>query len=69
MKRASISEAKSNLSKYIRYVSKGHRVEILDRGKPVAYLVKPALAPPALSELSADGVGKCLYSCVNRRPE
>jgi len=57
MRKASISEAKANLSKYLRYVAAGHRVEILDRGKTVAYLVKPtAFARPELTELVADGV-------------
>lgn len=57
MKRASISETKANLSKYIRYVSSGRRVEIQDRGRTVAYLVKPTVfAPPTLSQLIADRV-------------
>jgi antitoxin (DNA-binding transcriptional repressor) of toxin-antitoxin stability system len=57
MKKVSISETKANLSKYIRYVSTGHRVEILDRGRTVAYLVRPtALSAPKLSQLIADGL-------------
>lgn len=57
MKKVSISDAKANLSKYLRYVAGGHRVQILDRGRTVAYLVKPtAIAAPTLSQWIADEV-------------
>lgn len=42
MSRASISELKANLSKYLREVRRGGEVQILDRGTPVAWL-KPAV--------------------------
>ena len=42
MSTASISELKSNLSRYLREVRRGGEVLIFDRGAPVARLVPPA---------------------------
>ncbi|HKE01221.1 MAG TPA: type II toxin-antitoxin system prevent-host-death family antitoxin [Planctomycetota bacterium] len=39
MKRVTISDAKNNLSRHLRYVRRGGRVRILDRDTPVADLV------------------------------
>jgi len=39
MKLVKISEAKNNLSRYLRYVRRGGRIRILDRDTPVADLV------------------------------
>ena len=40
MTRASISELKARLSRYLREVRRGGEVEILDRGKPIARLTR-----------------------------
>ena len=42
MSTASVSELKTNLSRYLREVRRGGEVEVLDRGAPVARLVPPA---------------------------
>ena len=39
----SISDLKANLSRYLREVRRGGEVQVLDRGKPVARLVAPAM--------------------------
>lgn len=39
MRAVSISELKARLSKYLRDVQRGHQVQVLDRGVPVARLV------------------------------
>ena len=39
MTRASVSELKAQLSKYLREVRRGGEVQILDRGVPVALLI------------------------------
>lgn len=39
MSKASISELKANLSRFLREVRRGGEVQVLDRGKPVARLV------------------------------
>jgi prevent-host-death family protein len=44
MTRASVSDLKAHLSRYLREVRRGGEVQIVDRGVPVARLV--GLAPP-----------------------
>lgn len=44
MTRASVSDLKAHLSRYLRQVRRGGEVQIVDRGVPVARLV--GLAPP-----------------------
>ena len=44
MSRASVSELKARLSHYLREVSRGGEVEILDRGVPVARLTRADVA-------------------------
>lgn len=44
MTTVSISELKAGLSHYLREVRRGGEVQVLDRGKPVARLVAPAVA-------------------------
>ncbi len=39
MKTVKISDAKNNLSRYLKYVQKGGRVRVLDRDRPVADIV------------------------------
>lgn len=43
MTTVSISELKAGLSRYLREVRRGGEVQVLDRGKPVARLVAPAV--------------------------
>ena len=40
MKTASVTELKANLSSYLRMVRRGSEVQILERGVPIARLVK-----------------------------
>ena len=61
MGRASISELKANLSKYVREVRRGGEVQILDRGVPVARLVgvsteAPGRDDPHRQRLIASGI-------------
>lgn len=44
MSSVSVSELKANLSRHLREVRRGGEIQILDRGKPVARLVPPALS-------------------------
>lgn len=48
--RASVSELKARLSHYLREVSRGGEVEILDRGVPVARLTRADVAGEAGDE-------------------
>ena len=45
MTRASVSDLKAHLSRYLRQVRRGGEVQIVDRGVPVARLV--GLSPPS----------------------
>ncbi len=45
MRAVSISELKAHLARYIRDVRRGAELEILDRGVPVARLVRPSAVP------------------------
>jgi prevent-host-death family protein len=54
MRKAGIREARQNLSALIDEVAKGRRIEITDRGRPVAMLVPPiASAARGLPDLRA----------------
>ena len=44
MSSVSVSDLKANLSRHLREVRRGGEIQILDRGKPVARLVPPAIA-------------------------
>lgn len=43
---ASISQLKAHLSRYLAEVRRGGEVQVLDRGRPVARLVRVASGPP-----------------------
>ena len=43
MSSVSVSDLKANLSRHLREVRRGGEIQILDRGKPVARLVPPAI--------------------------
>ncbi len=47
MRKAGIREARQNLSVLIAEVSKGRRIAITDRGRPVAMLVPPTTTATA----------------------
>ncbi len=63
MSKASVSELKANLSRYLREVRRGGEVQVLDRGTPVAWLKPVELTASdegeqeaILTQLIADGV-------------
>lgn len=63
MSKASVSELKANLSRYLREVRRGGEVQVLDRGTPVAWLKPVELTSndeqeqeAVLAKLIADGV-------------
>ena len=80
MKKASVSEAKNNLSALIDGVKGGSPVLIVDRGRPVARL-EPVVGPPdddsRLARLVRDGVvrparaalPKAMFTTEPPRPE
>jgi prevent-host-death family protein len=47
MKRVKIAELKDQLSKHLREVERGERVEVTDRNRPIAHIVP--IAPPGTS--------------------
>ena len=63
MKTVKISDAKNNLSRYLKYVQKGGRVRVLDRDRPVADIVPVPEGPPAKKPLSD---GQLLAEFVRR---
>lgn len=58
MKSAAISEVKNRLSHYLRIVSRGETVTILDRGRPVAQLTPLRPEDEEISELAAAGLAR-----------
>jgi prevent-host-death family protein len=54
MKKVSISELKSKLSQYLRYVKNGERVVVVDRNQPVAYLTPIHAGEKSSAEHLAD---------------
>jgi prevent-host-death family protein len=69
VKKASVSEAKSNLSALIDSVQGGSPVLIVDRGKPVARL-EPLRGPESdglLARLTRDGVIRPARGAVAKR--
>ena len=50
MSSVSVSDLKANLSRHLREVRRGGEIQILDRGKPVARLVPPAIADDSRRE-------------------
>ena len=71
MKRASITEAKNNLSALIDRVKAGSSVLIVDRGRPVARLEPVSGTDPdsdsRLSQLVRDGVVRPARAGLSRR--
>ncbi len=56
MKTAAVTELKNRLSHYLRAVSRGETVTVLDRGKPVAQLTPVAAVDEHLQRLAAEGI-------------
>lgn len=56
MKTAAVAELKNRLSHYLRIVSKGETVTILDRGRPVAQITPVQSADDSLHRLAAQGL-------------
>ncbi len=50
-----VAELRQNLSKYLRLVSRGERLVVTERNKPVAELGPPPSTGPALDRLIAEG--------------
>ncbi|HEX6331484.1 MAG TPA: type II toxin-antitoxin system prevent-host-death family antitoxin [Actinomycetota bacterium] len=53
--RVGVRELRQNLSKYLRRVADGERLEVTDRGKPVAVLAPPSESTSALQRLVSSG--------------
>jgi prevent-host-death family protein len=53
--RVGVRELRQNLSKYLRRVGSGERLEVTERGKPVAVLAPPSESASALHRLVASG--------------
>lgn len=60
MKRATISELKNRLSRYLRYVKAGESVMVVDRDTPIAHIVplahRPGTTGARLTDLEARGI-------------
>jgi prevent-host-death family protein len=70
MKKASITEAKNNLSALIDGLKSGAPVLILDRGRPVARLepvITPADAHGRLSRLTREGLIRPARASLDRK--
>jgi prevent-host-death family protein len=50
-----IAELRQNLSKYLRLVTRGERLVVTDRNRPVAELGPPSSTGAALDRLIAEG--------------
>lgn len=63
MKKATISELKNRLSRYLRYVKAGESVMVVDRDTPIAHIVplahRPGAAGARLAALEARGIVRC----------
>jgi prevent-host-death family protein len=58
MKTAPVTELKNRLSHYLRLVARGETVTILDRGRPVAQLVRIDTDDAELDALIASGLAR-----------
>jgi prevent-host-death family protein len=58
MKTAAVTDLKNRLSHYLRLVARGERVTILDRGRPVAQLVRIETGDEELDALVAAGLAR-----------
>lgn len=56
MERVGVRELRQNLSVYLRRVRRGERLEVTDRGQPVAILQPIVAADDKLARLEARGV-------------
>jgi prevent-host-death family protein len=55
LKRVGVRELRQNLSRYLRRVARGERLEVTERGKPVAVLGPIPEASTTLGRLVASG--------------
>lgn len=58
MKTAAVTDLKNRLSHYLRLVARGESVTILDRGRPVAQLVRADTEDAELDALIAAGLAR-----------
>lgn len=54
-KRVGVRELRQNLSKYLERIARGERLEVTDRGRPVAILAPLSPGDGALDRLIASG--------------
>jgi prevent-host-death family protein len=53
-----VRELRQNLSKYLRRVTTGERLEVTERGRPVAILAPPSPPSSAIGRLVASGTAR-----------
>ena len=58
MKTAAVTELKNRLSHYLRLVARGESVTILDRGRPVARLIRIDADDAEIESLVASGLAR-----------
>jgi antitoxin (DNA-binding transcriptional repressor) of toxin-antitoxin stability system len=63
--KASVTEVKANLSRYLRFVARGGEVEILDRGTPVARVCRPHVSPQNAQALIDAGLVRARNSSLD----
>jgi prevent-host-death family protein len=56
MKTAAVTELKNRLSHYLRLVTRGETVTVLDRGKPIAQITPVTAAEDDVLRLAAEGL-------------
>jgi prevent-host-death family protein len=56
MKTAAVTELKNRLSHYLRLVTRGETVTVLDRGKPIAQITPVPAAEDDVRRLAAEGL-------------
>lgn len=58
MKTAGVADLKNRLSYFLRIVSRGETVTVLDRGKPIAQLTPPGETSDELQKLAQTGMAR-----------
>jgi prevent-host-death family protein len=56
MKTAAVTELKNRLSHYLRLVTRGETITVLDRGKPIAQITPVAASEDDVRHLAAEGL-------------
>lgn len=66
MRTAGVTELKNRLSHYLRLVARGESVTILDRGRPVARLMRVESSDAELDGLVASGLARAPIASLPR---